>query len=305
MSSSDNLKVYGALLGVQVIFGIHYLTTDFVVEYIDPLAWSALRIFSAGCIMLFLFRDSIKVLPSNYYEWRFVILLAVSGIVVNTACFSIGLKYTTPAHSSLINCMIPVLTLTFAASMGKESLSKFQKIALPIAMAGALILLEVDNFQLSSEYVIGDIFILINATGFALFLVLSRSVIDKYSSQGLSVLVLFIGGLIMLPLGAPSAYSMGVDGWTSVPTTVWIAAVYTILFATIIAYSLNYFALSKVNSSQVALFIYLQPLIATSISIWIGRDEASLRLFISGLLILFGLALSTMDNSKSSSKIVQ
>ena len=165
--------------------------------------------------------------------------------------------------------------------------------------------LEVDNFQLSSDYVIGDIFILINATGFALFLVLSRSVIDKYSSQGLSVLVLFIGGLIMLPLGAPSAYSMGVDGWTSVPTTVWIAAVYTILFATIIAYSLNYFALSKVNSSQVALFIYLQPLIATSISIWIGRDEASLRLFTSGLLILFGLALSTMDNSKSSSKIVQ
>ena len=298
MSSSDNLKVYGALLGVQIIFGIHYLTTDFVVESIDPLAWSALRIFSAGCIMMFLFRDRIKIWPSNYYEWRFVILLAVSGIVVNTACFSIGLKYTTPAHASLINCMIPVLTLTFASSLGKERLSRFQKIALPIAMLGALILLEVDNFQLSSSYFIGDIFILINAAGFALFLVLSRTVIDKYSSQGLSVLVLFIGGLILLPLGAPSAYSMGTAGWSSVSNSVWLAVIYTILFATIIAYSLNYFALSKVTSSQVALFIYLQPLIATSISIWIGSDEASLRLLISGLLILFGLALSTMDNAK-------
>ena len=171
-------------------------------------------------------------------------------------------------------------------------------------MAGALILLEVDNFQLSSSYFIGDIFILINATGFALFLVLSRTVIDKYSSQGLSVLVLFIGGLILLPLGLPSAYSMGTAGWSSVSNSVWLAVIYTILFATIIAYSLNYFALSKVTSSQVALFIYLQPLIATSISIWIGSDEASLRLLISGLLILFGLTLSTMDNSKSSSKII-
>ena len=82
-----------------------------------------------------------------------------------------------------------------------------------------------------------------------------------------------------------------------------LAGGYTIIFATVIAYSLNYYALGKVPSSQVALFIYLQPLIATSTSIAVGRDVLTLRLMVSATLILGGItltALSYRDESKDS-----
>ena len=68
-------------------------------------------------------------------------------------------------------------------------------------------------------------------------------------------------------------------------------------------YSLNYYALGRVPSSQVALFIYLQPLIATSTSIAVGRDVLTLRLMVSAALILGGIALTALsyrDESKDS-----
>ena len=47
-------------------------------------------------------------------EWYFLILLSLLGIVLNTAFFTKGLELTTPAHASLISCMIPVITFLFA-----------------------------------------------------------------------------------------------------------------------------------------------------------------------------------------------
>ena len=91
--------------------------------------------------------------------------------------------------------------------------------------------------------------------------------------------------------------------WGALPQQVLLAAAYTIILATVVTYSLNYYALGKVPSSQVALFIYLQPLIATSTSIAVGRDVLTLRLMVSAALILGGIALTALsyrDESKDS-----
>ena len=57
-----------------------------------------------------------------------------------------------------------------------------------------------------------------------------------------------------------------------------------------------------VESSKVALFIYLQPVVAGSISVLLGRDEITVRLLVSSVLIMFGLLLSTIE-TKSTSKL--
>ncbi|MCH2440783.1 MAG: DMT family transporter, partial [Candidatus Poseidoniia archaeon] len=115
-------------------------------------------------------------------------------------------------------------------------------------------------------------------------------------------LVMAVGAIAMGPLALWSGYAHA-DAWGALPQHVLLAGGYTIIFATVIAYSLNYYALGKVPSSQVALFIYLQPLIATSTSIAVGRDVLTLRLMVSAALILGGIALTALsyrDESKDS-----
>ena len=299
MAKPSKLKIYGSLLLVQVIFGFHYLTTSIIVEEVDPFEWTGIRILFAGLIMYSLYNKRITNFPKGN-EWYFLIFLSLLGIVLNTAFFTKGLELTTPAHASLISCMIPVITFILAWFLGREGLNIYKSISLIVALSGALILMEIDNLDISSNLFIGDIFIFINFICFGLFLVLSKPLIEKHSPFGLSVIVMSIGAVILLPISIHGLWNNW-ESWLELPWWIYFAAFYSIFFATIITYSLNYYAMEFVDSSKVALFIYFQPVVAGTISVALGRDEITTRLLVSSFLIMLGLLLSTIE-VKSTSK---
>ena len=299
MATPSKLRIYGSLLLVQVIFGFHYLTTSIIVEEVDPFEWTGIRILFAGLIMYSLYNKRITNFPKGN-EWYFLIFLSLLGIVLNTAFFTKGLELTTPAHASLISCMIPVITFILAWFLGREGLNIYKSISLIVALSGALVLMEVDNLDISSNLFIGDIFIFINFVCFGLFLVLSKPLIDRHSPFGLSVIVMSIGAVILLPISIHGLWNNW-ESWLQLPWWIYFAAFYSIFFATIITYSLNYYAMEFVDSSKVALFIYFQPVVAGTISIALGRDEITSRLLVSSFLIMLGLLLSTIE-VKSTSK---
>ena len=294
------MKIYGSLLLVQVIFGFHYLTTSIIVEEVDPFEWTAIRILIAGLIMYTLYSRRITNFPKGN-EWYFLIFLSLLGIVLNTAFFTKGLELTTPAHASLISCMIPVITFIFAWFLGREGLNIYKSLSLIVALSGALILMEIDNLDVNSNLFIGDMFIFVNFICFGLFLVLSKPLIERHSPFGLSVIVMSIGAVILFPISVNGLMNNW-ESWLNLPWWIYFAAFYSIFFATIITYSLNYYAMEFVDSSKVALFIYFQPVVAGTISVALGRDEVTTRLIISSVLIMLGLLLSTID-VKSSSKV--
>ena len=294
------MKIYGSLLLVQVIFGFHYLTTSIIVEEVDPFEWTAIRILFAGLIMYSLYSRRITNFPRGN-EWYFLIFLSLLGIVLNTAFFTKGLELTTPAHASLISCMIPVITFIFAWFLGREGLNIYKSLSLIVALSGALILMEIDNLDVNSNLFIGDMFIFVNFICFGLFLVLSKPLIERHSPFGLSVIVMSIGAVILFPISVNGLMNNW-ESWLNLPWWIYFAAFYSIFFATIITYSLNYYAMEFVDSSKVALFIYFQPVVAGTISVALGRDEVTSRLILSSVLIMLGLLLSTIE-VKSSPKV--
>ena len=58
--------------------------------------------------------------------------------------------------------MIPVITFLFAWILGRESLNRYKSLSLVVAMSGALILMEIDKLDISSDLFVGDVFIFIN-----------------------------------------------------------------------------------------------------------------------------------------------
>ena len=298
MSHPSFVRIYGALFLVQIIFGLHYLTTSLIVERIDAFEWTAVRILFAGVFMIIIYRKKILNFPSGK-EWYFLILLSLLGIVLNTALFTKGLELTTPAHASLISCMIPVMTLVFAWLLGQEKMTRYKSLSLVTAMSGALILLGIDDLDIRSDLFLGDVLIFINFSCFGLFLVLSKSVINHHSPIGLSVLVMSIGSVLLLPLSTKNIL-FSHDIWLDQPLWIWGAAFYSIFFATVVTYSLNYYAMSHIDSSKVALFIYFQPVVAGTLSVALGMDKITFRLIVSSILILSGLLLSTIDDKSAS-----
>src|SRR5690606_23983198 len=75
--------------------------------------------------------------------------------------------------------------------------------------------------------------------------------------------------------------------------------VYALVGGTLLTYFLNNWALAYARSSHVALFIYIQPVIAAAIGWYFLFEPITIRMVLSSVLILLGLILGLRGERRS------
>ncbi len=277
-----------ALAGVQIIFGTHYVVGKVVLQHIPALPWAALRVTGAAVLLLLLVVLLRQRLPLDGLTLRRFAGFAVLGVVLNQICFVMGLSRTTPIHSSLINCSIPVLTLVLAIVAGRERVTAKRVAGFALALLGVLILLRVWNFDPDSSLLRGDLLTLVNSLSFSAFLVVSKPQLERMSALPATCLLFVLGAPMVIALAAPGLASLD---FAAVPPFVWLLGAYIIVFPTVLAYFVNYWALRRASSSLVAFFIYLQPLVAASFAFTFLDEAITVPLVLSFLLVAAGVGL--------------
>ncbi len=283
-------KVTSALLLVQLLFAMHYVASKWLLGEIPARAWVALRVGGAAIFLLLFTR---RWWP-RYREIRphlgRLILLSLFGVCLNQILFLEGLSRTVPSHSALINTSIPVATLLVAVVARQEQLGLRKVLSIALSLGGVLLLLGVDQLDFRSTGVVGDVLCLANATSFSVFLVLSRPVMRELPPTVVTPVIFTFGAL---GVGLYAAPSLAAVEWMQLPASVWWIGLAIVLGPTVGAYFLNQWALSRVESSRVALFIYLQFLMAAPLSYFFLSESLSWRLLPAAALVFAGVALST------------
>lgn len=288
---------YGALVFVQVLFGVHYFAAKELLREISPEAWAAVRGVAAALFLVALALLRGRRLPRAPRTLVALAGLSVFGVVINQYMFVKGLALTHTTHSALINSSIPLLTLGIAVLLRQERASALKLLSLAVALGGVLVLLRVEtlSFRLEDEVLVGDLYTLVNASSYSLFLVLSRPVLKKVDSLGATALIFVFGSVGLLALGLPA---LGEVNLAALSHRAWGLAVFIVIFPTAGAYLIQYFALRRVESSLVALFIYLQFVLAALIGIlWLG-EPLEPRVGLAALLVLTGLTLGTYAQTR-------
>ncbi len=150
-------------------------------------------------------------------------------------------------------------------------------------------LLEGSSLQ---ETMVGDLLTLGNAAAFSVFLVLMRSLGNRVDPLMATAFCFVVGTVIIGAYGGPAVDAENVRAL--VGPRVLPLALFGVLACTVLVYFLNYWALQHTQSSQVALYIYLQPVVATGLWILIGRDEPGFRFYLAGVLVFCGLLLQSV-----------
>ena len=70
---------------------------------------------------------------------------------------------------------------------------------------------------------------------------------------------------------------------------------FVVVCTTFIAYLFNSSALRKLNPSTVSTYIYLQPLLATFIAIWLQSDTLDAIKIVASILIFIGVYLVSIQ----------
>ncbi len=264
--------VIAALLAVQVLFGLHYpLMKPAFDAGLDPGAWAAVRVVCATILLLGMARWFRCPFPRARRDLWGLASVAVLGVVINQICFAVGLSYTTPGYSALINVSIPVTTLVFAWLLRFERPDLARGCGVAVAAGGLALML---TGHLETDWRTGNLITFVNALSFGCFLVVSRPLYQRVHPLAGTAVIFAFGTLGILAI---VGWRIPTVDWLALPWWVWGAMAYAIIGATVAAYVLNAFALRHADSSVVGFFIFLQPLIATAVSALMGHERLDRR----------------------------
>lgn len=291
-----NERVFAALILIQILFGMNYILSKVVLAHFPPLVWASIRAIGTAVLLVAfsLVRGKLYFRRGLYY-YRQLILFSLLGVVLNQGLFLLGLSYTTPTNSAILNTLIPVFTVLIVAIRGQESISRKRAVGFLFAFLGVLFIHRPEDFSISSTNFLGDLYILLNTASYAFFLSYSQRFFERLDFVW-STTWLFIYGAIGMTIFALPSYMAFT--FTPLSTETWMCIITTIIAGTVLPYLLISYTLARTHSSVVALFIYIQPLVAAALSYLFFREEIHSRSLIAGALIFTGVILATSKGSE-------
>jgi len=283
-------KAHLALFIVALIYGANYTVAKEILDndHIQPLSLTLMRV-TAGLSLFWFFHAMFVKEEIDKQDIPRFILCGITGVAVNQMLFIAGLKFTSHINAALIMTTTPVLVLGASWVILKEAVTRKKMLGIALGIAGAAVLIIYGkHFAYKRQGLIGDVMIFLNALSYGTYLVFVKTLMRKYHPLTVTKWVFGFGILFVLPFGTHELISTPMNTFT---LQTWMALAYVLLCTTFLAYLLNAFALKLVNPSVVSIYIYLQPLFATTIALFFGKDELSAIKVVAGCLIFSGVYL--------------
>ena len=278
-----------SLFVANLIYAINYtFAKDVMPDFIQPSGFILLRV--TGAVTLFSLFYFLFV--NEKVEKKDIIRLAICGVfgvAINQLLFFEGLNLTTPINAAIIMTINPVLVIIMSALILFEKINIRKGIGIALGLVGAsTLILNGGSVSGNTNFMLGNMFVFINAASYGLYLVLVKPLMQKYHPITVMFYVFGFGLLYVLPFGYTEL--LAVD-WGSFPTIIIWEVLFVVVCTTVIAYLLNSSALKLLNPSTVSIYIYLQPVLATLFAIFRGSDSLDEMKIISALIIFVGVYL--------------
>ena len=281
-----------AAFGATTIYGLsHTIAKEVMPAYIQGFGFVQVRLLGAAILfwLVSLFIPQQKIDRADFPK---MLLCALFGMVINMLCFFKGIELSTPINSAVLITITPILVFVFSAILIKERLLLPRVVGVIMGFVGALVLIVFGNEirQDAPNIPLGNALFVINATCFALYLVLVKSLSAKYTTVHLLKWLFLFGFIMALPISYPEFSQVS---WATLPfEAVWRFA-FVVIGTTFMTYLLNVYALKQLKASTIGVFTYLQPLIGIGYAILVGSDALTAYKLGAGGVVLLGVYLVT------------
>lgn len=254
----------------------------------------------AGAAVLFWITS--LFMPKEHVPFKDILRLfgaGMLGVLLNQGCFISGVSLTTPSEACLVTTTMPMWVMLLAWLILREPISLKKAGGIVIGASGALILMlgsTSNAADTASNPALGDFIILMAQLSYALYLTLYRNFIRKYSLVTLMKWMFLSASIVAMPISAPV---LGTTQWTAISATEWSGIAAVVIGATYIAYICIMIGQKNLRPTVVGMYNYVQPIVATTVGIWLGLDIFTTLKGIAVVLIFTGVWLVTVSRSRT------
>lgn len=246
-----------AAVGVQV--GAAIVASRYVIAQTAPASLALLR-YAIGVACLVPALAATKRVKIARADWLPICVLGIVQFGVLIALLNAGLRVVPAGRGALLFATLPLLTLLFAAALGRERLTAYKLVGVLAALAGVgVVLADKLGGAGGGDAVWGTLAVLASAACGAVCSVLYRPYLARYPALQVSAvaMVASVGFLAVLAAGegffaAPPRFTAA--GW---------GAVVFIGLSSGIGYWLWLWALAHASPTRVTVFLSLSPVTAS------------------------------------------
>lgn len=293
----NNILPHLALFLVNLIYALNYsIAKDVMPDYIGPSGFILLRVLG-GSLLFFL--TYIFFIKENVELKDIVRLLfcGLFGVAINQLFFFEGLNLTTPINAAIIMTVSPILVIVFSAIIIKEKITIRKLLGIFLGIVGAAtLILKSGSISLDNTFFVGNILIFINATSYSIYLVLVKTLMTKYNPITVMFYVFSFGLIFVLPFGLNELLEVNTQSFSKI---IYLKVAFVVICTTFLAYLFNAFALKTLNPSVVSTYIYLQPVLASLVAIFLKSDSLDFIKILSALFIFSAVYLVSIPTKKT------
>ncbi len=287
-----------ALVLAHTIWGINFLVAKVTLQEIPPYTLSFLRFFLALILLLpFLLIDR-KRLKFDLKDLPYLLLAGIFMTTFNIALFYEGILRSTPIDASVLSMIVPIISVLIGWAILKEKIFSVNLLGVGAGLIGALVVLGVPQVLIGSTGIVssnlfGNLLLIISAVFFVIGASISRIYLKKYSVL-LITAGMFLTSTLVFFLPAVNEYLKN-PAWINNVTTLGIFGLsFIVIASSISAFFLFEWGLMKFGIIKADLFQYLEPLVATTLTVIIFGENLKYSLIIGGVLIGLGVYWGTL-----------
>ena len=286
---NKRISAHAALFGANLFYGAGFTVAKIVMpSLIQPKAFILIRVAIVTCLFwLSYFGGASFRTKIDSKDWRRLLFCAVFGVAANQLLFFMGLNLTSPIHASLMMLSTPILVSLFAVYALHDKFSVNKLVGLILGVSGALILVLMGGRdRVATNAFLGDVFVLMNATSYAIYLVIAKPLISKYRPIIVIRWVFLLGLLFVFPFGLSEFKQID---WSLFSVKEYSAVAFIVICCTFFTYLWNIYALRILSPATAGAYIYLQPAFAAFIAILVFGEQLSWVKIIASVLIFTGV----------------
>ena len=236
----------------------HIIAKGVMPNHLSPTTFIFFRILGAT-ILFWTIKSFLPKEKIEKKDYKRFFVCALFGITINQLFFFHGLNLSSSINSGIIMTTNPILVVVLGYFIIKEKITGLKLFGVALGAIGAILLTVAGN-NAKGESFLGDLFLLINSISYAIYLLIAKPLMQKYSPITVMTYVFTIGTIYML-LYPPTYIDTLSTDFSAIPSDIWLKIMYIIIGVTFFTYLLTIYALKYLSPSVSSSYIYFQPML--------------------------------------------
>ena len=197
-----------------------------------------------------------------------LVWLGFVGHFLYQLCFVGGVALTSVSNGALIIGTTPVVVATASALLGSERISRMHWLGAAISVIGIYFVVG-HGASFGGASFTGDLLVMLSVACWSAYTLGASRLTERHSPLYVTGTTMAIGTVPYVLVALPQC--LRVD-WAHLHAWIWIALVFSAVFALCVAYLIWYAAVQSIGPARTSAYSNVVPIVAMSVAaIWLGE----------------------------------